>query len=689
MYRSTNSTWTWTLLRTKDPDQLHYFCRSPEGRLILPKYFCGKPFTIKAHNVDRGEPAQPRPAELAGSQDVFLVPLDPETLMATYIRPDGTPEPPQFSFRDMWRAAQKPDGSWCFLPKSDTADPQTRYQQTGEAQPLLPVVKDAVLTCGPRKPVLKVNAEGPEPKDFPAALKQPEAVVNKKQDPEGQNYGNAACTEASRSASPQLPNYQLTQLPNPTAMMDNLEALIRQHLVCNDHQSAVLALWILHTYTYRSTPLTPYLNISSRVEESGKSTCMAILRRLCARPWWAAGVSRSAFTRKITSDQPTVLLDNWQTVFSSSDKTQITGFLLNGCDQAPNLDHDHCAEVSRSNDLNYPITNLPNYQIQNAANPIDSFCPKAFAGQESLPSTLSRRSIPIVLQRRKPDEIVKRAGSLLAPGATHKFTSWMQEWARANRKQIETTFENSESQSPGLPGLSPHQQQAANVLIALAATVGGGWSQKARAALPEVFKDAQQRELAPLHLLSDIRDAFAHHGNPERIFTAELLDYLHGLDHRIWHEWGKKGEPMTPHALSVILRKSFKIYSRSQRRGEHKLRGYQRSDFLEAWERYLSTVNPQSAPGHKSSADAQETPVAATTKIESVNKNHAPRQIAVTDSTHPKRRTEVARTEVSQRRAEVRQTNKTAHPRRPRFTSMSRIKTGCRRLVNKFTANWF
>jgi hypothetical protein len=83
-----------------------------------------------------------------------------------------------------------------------------------------------------------------------------------------------------------------------------------------------------------------------------------------------------------------------------------------------------------------------------------------------------------------------------------------------------------------------------------------------------------------------MRDAFAQHRNPERIFTYEVLEYLHSLDHRTWHEWNK-GQPMNAHALSGLLRKHFNIYSRGQRRDKQRRRGYHQSDFTEAWERYL------------------------------------------------------------------------------------------------------
>jgi hypothetical protein len=302
---------------------------------------------------------------------------------------------------------------------------------------------------------------------------------------------------------------------------------------------------------------------------------MTILRALCAQPWWAAGVSPSTLTRKIIADRPTVLLDNWHTTFRGSDKQQITGFLLSGC---ANLQGFTLLESD--------------YRGGFSTREVATFCPKAFAGLESLPPSLARRSIPIVLQRLKSQDSIASTFWLFVPENTEPLTSKMQAWVKQHFDELTSKFEEYEITTPALPGLSPHQQDCSNVLIALADTLGGHWPHKVRAALQEIFRQQQDREVSPIELLSDIRDAFAHHHNPERIFTAEVLDYLHSLDHRTWHEWNKNGAPMTAHALSRMLRKSFNIYSRSQRRGKDKRRGYQQSDFLEAWERYLPAPNP-------------------------------------------------------------------------------------------------
>jgi len=51
--------------------------------------------------------------------------------------------------------------------------------------------------------------------------------------------------------------------PSPDAMLDSVAALIREFLVCDDHQLTVLTLWVLHTWCYMVCPTTPYLHIHS------------------------------------------------------------------------------------------------------------------------------------------------------------------------------------------------------------------------------------------------------------------------------------------------------------------------------------------------------------------------------------------------------------------------------------------
>ncbi len=578
---SSPNSWTATIIKPRNSDDLRYLFRSPEGKLIFDQQQVGKLFNIVHDRLDLDGGSPPDASALEKARAFVQVQLGDNLYLASYLRSDGTPQLPE-DLQTFWHALQKPNGDWCFVPRSQTTIPDDWPPPGLFNEPQAPATKTTAtqITAAPEEPE---ELEKPEEPDKPGETKQV-AEPNA-------NYGNSgdgACTEVSRSEASRSgnfgnsENYPIPEDSNsgdfgnlgnsgnskPSDILDFLEYTIAEYLVCSPAQRSVLALWILHTYTFQEAHFTPYLNIYSPLEESGKSTCMAILRSLCARPWWAAGVSPAIFKRRVSVGYPTVLLDNWHTVFRGNDKNQFTGFLLNGCDQA----HDVATFDSNSEKT---ISNL-----------WKTFCPKAFAGLESLPPSLARHSIPIVLQRRKPQELVKSAFNLLVPGCAAKLTSWMQRWAKDNEARVMTTFESYELEGPAMSSLSPHQQNCGKVLMALAEAIGGDWPMKAYDSLVEVFEDYNQSQFSPVQLLSDIRDVFARLGNQERIFTAELLEDLHDRDDRAWYEYGKSGKPMTAHALSALLRKHFGIYSRSQRRGEQKLRGYQLLDFQEAWERY-------------------------------------------------------------------------------------------------------
>ncbi len=638
----TSADWSWTLVQTEGfPIHYHHLHCSPEGEVLMIPELVGKVFTILREDAACNLPLGPTPQQIQVARSLVPVQIDLRRYTAARLLPNGQPQVPPD--RAGTYALQKSDGSWYFVdkaltevpkhwkPRSLAAPKNQSHQEAPTANPTYLPKGPALISQPKEPPATATKSSTPHPKNpqmSATAAAEDQLQQTEKPKPETQpkqstastkNYGNSsdlgnqgnssngARTEVGRSQASQngnSENYPITNLPNypipddvhpkppakhpPSDVLDLLESTIAQYLVCSPAQRSVLALWILHTYTFQAAHFTPYLNIYSPLEESGKSTCMAILRSFCASPWWASGVSPAIFKRRISVGHPTVLLDNWQTVFRGSDKNQFTGFLLNGCDQARDVaSFDHLSETS-------------------TANLWQTFCPKAFAGLESLPLSLARHSIPIVLQRRKPHETVKSTFNLLVPGSTAKLTSWMERWAQDHEERVATTFDGYELEGPMLPGLSPHQQNCARALLALAEAIGGHWPQKARDALMEIFIDYNKGQVSPTQLLSDIRGAFARRGNQERIFTAELLEDLHDLDDRTWHEYGKSGKPMTAHSLSAVLRKNFGIYSRSQRRGQEKLRGYQLSDFLEAWERYLPPPSQdQPAPATKDNPKTQ------------------------------------------------------------------------------------
>src|SRR5205085_4786877 len=57
------------------------------------------------------------------------------------------------------------------------------------------------------------------------------------------------------------PSTFIGPLPESSEIMDRLTGFLRRYLVCTSDQLTVLALWIMHTYSYKASLVTPYLNI--------------------------------------------------------------------------------------------------------------------------------------------------------------------------------------------------------------------------------------------------------------------------------------------------------------------------------------------------------------------------------------------------------------------------------------------
>src|SRR5436853_638411 len=86
-----------------------------------------------------------------------------------------------------------------------------------------------------------------------------------------------------------------------------------------------------------------------------------------------------------------------------------------------------------------------------------------------------------------------------------------------------------------------------------------------------------------LDLLFELREAFSHYGQPERISTASLLAWLHHHPDASWNQEG----PISANRLADLLR-PFDIYPRlKHKKGQPSHRGYTLQDFLYTWNMLL------------------------------------------------------------------------------------------------------
>jgi hypothetical protein len=348
-------------------------------------------------------------------------------------------------------------------------------------------------------------------------------------------------------------------------MLHRLAGFFRQYLLCAPEQLTVLSLWTLHSHCFSAARVTPYLNISSREKQSGKSLCLQLLNLVCADPWYATGISPGALLRKIGDVRPTVLLDECQTLFGAGDR-KVRGLLVSG---------------SQRGGVHEFARRAPSPPFV-----ADVFCPKAFAGMAILPPAIDDRSIPIVLQAAKPEADIRRFFIEQATEEAAPLLAWVKQWADQKRAEIAEAAPYPRELMPA--ELTARQQDCVEPLLHLAGFIGGQLPKEARAALIKLFQnDSTQSHF--LSLLSDIRLAFLLFRSLSAS-TSHLLQFLNGIRDSPWGTW-HHGGPMTPIDLALILR-PFGIGPRVIRKSRVLVyKGYYFEEFKPLWERHLPKVD--------------------------------------------------------------------------------------------------
>jgi hypothetical protein len=124
-------------------------------------------------------------------------------------------------------------------------------------------------------------------------------------------------------------------------------------------------------------------------------------------------------------------------------------------------------------------------------------------------------------------------------------------------------------------------------LFAIAEIAGGEWPGRAAAAFAKLTaqEDADSQGMGTM-LLADIRQTLAEKP-ATRVFSKSLVDSLCAMTDRPWPE-ANKGKAITEAWLARRLH-SFGIKPRGHRIGDGRARGYEVADFVEPFQRYLST----------------------------------------------------------------------------------------------------
>jgi len=97
--------------------------------------------------------------------------------------------------------------------------------------------------------------------------------------------------------------------PSDVSCIDLIDHMLRQYLDLKDHEFTAVTLWALHTHIFERFEHTPRLALMSPVADCGKSTVMAILSKLVARPELRSNTTAAAIYWLLDQGTRTLLLD--------------------------------------------------------------------------------------------------------------------------------------------------------------------------------------------------------------------------------------------------------------------------------------------------------------------------------------------------------------------------------------------
>jgi hypothetical protein len=342
-------------------------------------------------------------------------------------------------------------------------------------------------------------------------------------------------------------------------------------------QVIAVGLWVAHTWVLEAFDYTPYLHVHSAEKRSGKSRLLDVLALLVQDPWRTAGVSLAALFRKVERDQPTLLYDEIDTVFTNSkndDTKDIQGFLNAGFERGSAF----CRCVGQG----------ANFDVEE----FEPFCPKALSGiGDVLPDTTADRCIPIELVRQSRTEKTERFRKREAEAVVATVRGELEAWSQ----QVGVIDALREAR-PELPEeLTDRQQDICEPLLAIADLAGGEWPEKARRALVKLCC-LEEDASTGVTLLADVRDIFNSTGE-DKMTTKDLLEGLVAIEadrpYAFWWEDALKNGKLNSAATRLAkLLKPYGVKPRKIRVGDETVRGYYRADFEEVWKRYLPSCFP-------------------------------------------------------------------------------------------------
>jgi putative DNA primase/helicase len=297
---------------------------------------------------------------------------------------------------------------------------------------------------------------------------------------------------------------------------------------------------------------------------SGKTTLISVVSFLVPRGLLTTGISEAALFRSIEKWLPTVIADEADVLLVDNDplRAVINSGWTRGAGVLRYIGDD-------STPHSFP-----------------TFCPKIVGMKgRKLPDTTLSRSIIVEMRRKRPGDKAEHFRSIDDVGLAELRQRALR-WANDNGEKLDV----AEPDMP--PGFDCRLGDNWSLLLAIADHAGGDWRDRARKAAVRLAKVADATSIG-VQLLTDIKGVFD--GLPgadgdreplERISSADLAAALGADMASPWAEW-RGGKPITQAQLARALKPFGLAPAKIRLSSGGTLQGYVRSQFADAWDRYL------------------------------------------------------------------------------------------------------
>ncbi len=332
----------------------------------------------------------------------------------------------------------------------------------------------------------------------------------------------------------------------------------------SEHEPVAISLWVAHAHLVERFETSPILSVTSAEMRSGKTRVLDLLALLVPQPFRVITPSEAiVYTVLAQRPRPTMLLDEADAIFGPRTAERYEGLR---------------AILNSGNQQDTPVMRVKLEGRRREVDAFDVFGPKAVAGIGSLPTTVADRSVPIRMKRRMPDEPIAK---------------FRRRTAQAEAAAIHCDW-STVPLVPDVPVPDELNDRAADSwepLLSIADSANGRWPARARRAALALSSEEDSTVSVGMRLLADIRDAF---GDEDHLTTADLLRRLHDLDDAPWAEW--YGAPLSGRGLAKLLG-PYRVTPMQRRVAGEKSRGYFRSEFTDAFRRYVPASGTSGTSG--------------------------------------------------------------------------------------------